>query len=68
MGAAGSERDDATSLTLSDAAAKNGQRGRAPGSPLEVLRVFFKLGVSAFGGRWLSSHDRKTLRPLQHRG
>jgi chromate transporter len=48
MDASGRERDDA--ITLSEAAADDEHRGRPSGSPLEVLRVFFKLGVSSFGG------------------
>ena len=46
MGTAGQDRDDATTLAADAVAAKRGLLG----SPLEVLRVYLKLGVSSFGG------------------
>ena len=46
MDTADSERDHATILAATKAAADGGHLG----SPLEVLRVFLKLGVSRFGG------------------
>ena len=46
MGTAGQDRDDATTLAADAVAAKRGLLG----SPLEVLLVFLKLGVSSFGG------------------
>jgi hypothetical protein len=46
MDTAGQERSDATSLAVDKVAAGGGHLG----SPLEVLLVFLKLGVSCFGG------------------
>jgi chromate transporter len=46
MGTGGRDRDDTTTLAADDAAAER----RQVGSPLEVLLVFLKLGLSSFGG------------------
>jgi chromate transporter len=46
MSTAGSEKKDATIRAATDIIPD----GRHAGSPLEVLRVFLKLGVSSFGG------------------
>jgi chromate transporter len=46
MVTAGRERNDAATLAATNVAASSPQMG----SPLEVLLVFFKLGVSSFGG------------------
>ena len=67
------KKPDHTTLTEAGGAVELGNAVRPPGSPLEVLRVFLKLGLSSFGGpiahigyyreefvvrrRWLAEQD-----------
>jgi len=50
MDTPGQERDDATTLAADAGTAGDRRVSRASGSPLEVLLVYLKLGVSSFGG------------------
>ena len=48
--ARGEQEGDVTTDAVDQVAATRRRTGRSLGSPLEVLRVFFKLGVTSFGG------------------
>jgi chromate transporter len=48
--ARGEQEGDVTTDAADEVAAARPGTGRSLGSPLEVLRVFFKLGVTSFGG------------------
>jgi chromate transporter len=48
--ARGEQEGDVTTDAADEVAAARPGTGRGLGSPLEVLRVFFKLGVTSFGG------------------